>query len=43
MLENTVFILKGKGSTYSIAEHKLPELIPVLGSQPAGEVNQTWQ
>jgi len=36
-----VFILKGKGSTYSTAEHKLAELIPVLGSQPAGEVNQT--
>jgi len=30
---------KGKGSPYSITEHKVPELIPVLGSQPAGDVN----
>jgi len=28
---------KGKGSSYSITERRLPELIPVLGSQPAGE------
>jgi len=27
-----------KGSPYSIAEHRVPELIPVLGSQPAGDV-----
>jgi len=27
---------KGKGSPYSIAEHRVLELIPVLGSQPAG-------
>ena len=26
---------KGKGSPYSIAERWVPELIPVLGSQPA--------
>jgi len=25
---------KGKGSPYSITEHRVPELIPVLGSQP---------
>jgi len=25
-----------KGSPYSITEHRVPELIPVLGSQPAG-------
>jgi len=25
---------KGKGSPYSIAERRVPELIPVLGSQP---------
>jgi len=25
----------GKGSPYSIAERRFPELIPVLGSQPA--------
>ena len=30
--------LKGKGSPYLIAERRVPELIPVLGSQPAGEV-----
>jgi len=31
--------LKGKGSPYSITEHRVPELIPVLGSQPAGDAN----
>jgi len=30
---------KGKGSPYSITESRVPELIPVLGSQPAGDVN----
>jgi len=30
---------KGKGSPYSIAERRVPELIPVLGSQPVGDVN----
>jgi len=30
---------KGKGSPYSITEHRVPELIPVLGSQPAGDVS----
>jgi len=35
-----VFItLKGKRSPYSIAERRVPELIPVLGSQPAGGVS----
>ena len=29
---------KGKGSPYSITERKVPDLIPVLGSQPAGDV-----
>jgi len=29
---------KGKGSPYSTAERRVPELIPVLGSQPAGDV-----
>jgi len=29
-----------RGSPYSITEHRVPELIPVLGSQPAGDVNQ---
>jgi len=32
-------IVKGKGSPYSIAEHRVLELIPVLGSQPAGDVS----
>ena len=31
--------LKGKGSPYSITKCRVPELIPVLGSQPAGDVN----
>jgi len=26
-----------KGSPYSITESRVPELIPVLGSQPAGD------
>ena len=30
---------KGKGSPYSITEHRVPELIPVLGNQPAGDVS----
>ena len=30
---------KGKGSPYSITERRVPELIPVFGSQPAGDVN----
>ena len=30
---------KGKGSPYSITERRVLELIPVLGSQPAGDVN----
>jgi len=29
----------GKGSLQSITERKVPELIPVLGSQPAGDAN----
>jgi len=28
-----------KASPYSIAERRVPELIPVLGSQPAGDVS----
>jgi len=32
-------VKKGKGSTYSITERRVPELIPVLGSKPAGEVS----
>ena len=30
---------KGKGSPYSITERRVPELIPVLGSQPACDVS----
>ena len=30
-----------KGGPYSITERRVPELIPVLGSQPAGEAT-TW-
>ena len=28
-----------KGSPYSIAKHSVPQLIPVLGSHPAGDVS----
>jgi len=28
-----------RGSPYSIAERRVPQLIPVLGSQPAGDVS----
>jgi len=28
-----------KGSPYSITERRVPELIPFLGSQPAGDVS----
>ena len=31
--------LKGKGSPYSITERRIPELIPVLCSQPAGDLS----
>jgi len=30
---------KGKGSPYSITERMVPELIPVLGSQPASDMS----
>ena len=30
---------KGKAGPYSITKSRFPELIPVLGSQPAGDVN----
>ena len=30
---------KDKGSPYSITERRVPELIPVLGSQPAGDAS----
>ena len=31
--------LLGKGRPYSITKHRVPELIPVLGSQPADDVS----
>ena len=31
--------VKNTGSPYSITERRVPELIPVLGSQPAGDVS----
>jgi len=35
-----LLLLKGKkDSPFSIAERRVPELIPVLGSQPAGDVS----
>ena len=36
---NCYLLKKGKGSPYSITERKVPEPIPVLGSQPAGDVS----
>ena len=30
---------KGKASPYSTAERRVPELVPVLGSQPAGDMS----
>jgi len=30
---------EGKGSPQSITDRRVPELIPVLGSQPAGDVS----
>jgi len=30
-------VRKSKGNPYSITERRVPELIPVVGSQPAGE------
>jgi len=36
---NTDVAVKGKGSPYLITERRVPELIPVLGSQPAGDMS----
>ena len=39
-LDNYVLACKkGKGRPYSITVRRVPELIPFLGSQPAGDVN----
>jgi len=32
-------IKNSKGSPYSITKRRVPELIPVFGSQPAGDVS----
>ena len=34
-----IVFIRGKGSQYSITERRVPELIPDLGSQPAGDVS----
>jgi len=34
-----LIVIFKKGSPYSITERRIPELIPVLGSQPAGDVS----
>ena len=38
-LSQSASALKGKGSPYKTTECRFPELIPVLGSQPAGAVS----
>ena len=35
----TLNTLKSKGNPCSITKRRVPELIPVLGSQPAGDVS----
>jgi len=35
-----LYTTKDKGSAYSIAERRVPELIPVLGGEPAGDVSR---
>ena len=39
MLDSGAVGKKGKGSPYSITERRVQELIPVLDSQPAGDVS----
>ena len=39
MHETTTFLLVKQDRAYSITERRIPELIPVLGSQPAGDVS----
>ena len=34
-----LIVASKKGRPYSIMERRVPELIPVLGSQPAGDVS----
>jgi len=40
VIHNSSNIYGVKGSPYSITERRVPELIPVLGSQPAGDVSR---
>jgi len=40
VVDDTVLLfVQCKASPYSITERRVPELIPVLGSQPAGDVS----
>ena len=39
LLSGRMLECKGKGSPYSCTERRVPELIPVLGSQPVGDLN----
>ena len=39
LLIHLLDLKKGKSSPNSITERRVPELIPVLGSQPAGDVS----
>jgi len=34
-----LYDVKDKGNLYSITERRVPELIPVVGIQPAGDVS----
>jgi len=34
-----LYDVKDKGNLYSITERRIPELIPVVGIQPAGDVS----
>jgi len=38
-LRYRIITKKDKGNQYLIAEHRVPEPIPVLGSQPAGDAS----
>jgi len=37
--QSLIGTVKGEGGPYSTTERRVPELIPVLGSQPAGDVS----
>jgi len=40
-MNDVLKIKKGKGSPHSTAERRVPQLIPVLGSKPAGYISHT--